>query len=195
MNAMPAENFDSKAESVRASFLEQFESLAPTLLAWAGVQIRPSLKPWLDPEDLLQEIALRAWAGFHGYAAHRASFRTWIYAIAHNTLCEHLRRIGRSPKRTARRKEGESRLSFIEDRVTSVGTRVSRLESVRRLVLESHSLEEADRSLLLLRGLEGLDFAATAVHLGVTDDVARQRWRRLRLRLIASNAAADLLQT
>ena len=44
-----------------------------------------------DPErqrDLLQDIHFALWRSFEGYEA-RASLRTWVYRVAHNTAASH----------------------------------------------------------------------------------------------------------
>jgi RNA polymerase sigma-70 factor, ECF subfamily len=45
-------------------------------------------------QDLKQEIMLRIWKGLDGYEA-RANTRTWVYAIAYNTLKEFKRMLNR----------------------------------------------------------------------------------------------------
>jgi len=46
-----------------------------------------------DPEDIVQEVFLRAWRGFPGWNPGRsASFAAWLFAIARNHIVELLRR-------------------------------------------------------------------------------------------------------
>lgn len=47
-----------------------------------------------DPEDIVQEVFLRAWRGFPSWnPARSASFAAWMFAIARNHLVELLRRV------------------------------------------------------------------------------------------------------
>jgi RNA polymerase sigma-70 factor (TIGR02960 family) len=52
-----------------------------------------------DAEDVLQDTLLAAWQGLGGYAAERASLRTWLYKIATNRCLNALRS---SRRRTAK---------------------------------------------------------------------------------------------
>lgn len=46
-----------------------------------------------DPEDIVQEVFLRAWRGFPGWnPARSTSFAAWLFAIARNHVVELLRR-------------------------------------------------------------------------------------------------------
>ena len=43
-------------------------------------------------EDLVQDVALRAWSAAGGFDPTRASLRTWLFAIARNVAIDHGRR-------------------------------------------------------------------------------------------------------
>lgn len=44
-----------------------------------------------DAEDLTENVFLKVWQALPRYQAGKASFRTWLYRIAHNTLVDHYR--------------------------------------------------------------------------------------------------------
>ena len=74
-----------------------YSRVAPALFAWADLRIRAPLRAHLDPEDLLQEVACRAFEQFGTWDSERASFRRWAFGIASNVLREGLRRIATHP--------------------------------------------------------------------------------------------------
>ena len=43
-------------------------------------------------EDLLSEVFLKAHSNLHTYDSQKASLSTWLYTIAHNTLCSYYRK-------------------------------------------------------------------------------------------------------
>ena len=44
-----------------------------------------------EAEDLLSEVFLKVHSNLHTYAPEKASISTWIYTIAHNTVCNYYR--------------------------------------------------------------------------------------------------------
>lgn len=161
---------------------ELYEHVAPSIYAWAGVHVRGRLRARLDPEDLLQEICFRAHRAFAQYDPERGSFRGWIFGIAHNVLREALRSLHahRTPDGSTYR---TCVLEDIPDDATSVGERIARDDMMRTFLTWTESLDDTDRRLLLLRGLEGRSHAEVAERVGLTIEVTHKRWQRLCARL------------
>ena len=174
-------------------FADLYQRVAPAIYAWASLRVGSGLKSVLDPEDVVQEVWCRALDRFETYDAQRASFRTWIFAIANNVLLESFRRI-RRPSGLA----GASAVltvSEIPDEATSVSQRVARDESLRALIAHVTELEPDDRELLIYHGLEGLRHEDVAQLLSISADAAAKRWQRLLTRLRGLGFPDELLAT
>ena len=165
--------------SFRSQFEQQYEPVARVLFAWACLHIRSSLRPRLDPEDVLQEVCCRAFQRFAQFDPERASFRTWVFGIAHNVLREAFRGLGRSHAAALT----TGRIESLQDLATSITRRVARDDELRNFLSRLDILTDEDRRLLLYRGLEGLEHARVAELLSITAESASKRWQRLCSRL------------
>lgn len=164
------------------SFTHQFETIAPALFAWAALRLPPGVRAQFEPEDLLQEVACRAYEQFERFDSAVASFRSWVFGIARNVLREALRFLARHPRKSSERLEtGWTHL--LADPATSLSRRIARDETLRRVIARLGELSVDERRLLVYRGFEGLDHAEVGRILGVTVDAAEKRWQRLRDRL------------
>ena len=164
-------------------FGELYARVAPSLYAWASLHLREPLRRRLDPEDLLQEVCCRAYDGFATYDAERAGFRAWIFGIARNVLRHALRQLGRSGAAEGGGDAPLSSWSEVPDTATSITRRVARQEELTRFLERVQRLPEADRMLLMFRGLEGLSHREVGAMLGVEEKTAAKRWDRLCERL------------
>ncbi|MFN0058670.1 MAG: RNA polymerase sigma factor [Planctomycetota bacterium] len=168
-----------------AEFGMRFAEVAPALYAWARLHIHAPLRRRLDPEDVLQEVCYRAMNALASFDAERASFRAWVFGIAHNVLREALRSLrtrgesvfGIGPRSTLHG------LYAIAEEATRVSTRLARTEAMQNFLLELEQLEEGDRRLLLYRGLEGLRHHEVADLLEIEAGAVEKRWQRLRTKL------------
>src|SRR5262249_43066081 len=60
-------------DDTRAALSDLYAPLAPALHAWACMRLGPEDRLRLQPEDLTQEVWLRAFKVFHGFDPSRAS--------------------------------------------------------------------------------------------------------------------------
>ncbi len=173
-----------------ARFSALCERLAPALYGWSVLRIPPELRARLQPEDLMQDVWLRALSAFGSYDADRGPLRPWLFQVAKYTLLDALRR-GRV--RVQPRQEpapdggsdagGGARLSQVPDDATAVSQRVARRDDVAAFLAHVETLPEEDRDLLVHHGLEGLSLGQAAERLGLEKAAAQKRWQRLRARL------------
>jgi RNA polymerase sigma-70 factor (ECF subfamily) len=172
----------------REAFRTLHRRIAPRLYLWCSLRVPLALRPRFDPEDLMQEIWLRAVRGLPRFDRSVAAFRTWLFGIAANTLAESLR--NSALRLRERRLAPDTGFDDLPADVTSVIQQVARREAVQRLVAACDALAAEDRQLLLLRGIEGLPHADVARHLGIQEPAAEMRWRRLVQRLRGQWSAA-----
>ncbi len=170
------------------TFAALFEREAPLIYAWAAARLHRSERALA--EDLVQEVWLRALNLYGGMDASEAGFRNWLFAIAHRTRLELLRQLACGAGR------GGASSGFDLDRVpaeiTSVSSRIARDEQVQGFLDRVGLLEKDEHELLELRGFQELPWTVIAQDLGLTAEVARQRYSRLLARLRAEGAPAWL---
>ena len=184
------------AQGRHERFAALYQRLAPRLFLWCTLRVPAPLRARLDPEDLMQEIWVRALDGLERFDGTRARFRSWLFGIAANTLAENLRRLYLRRREVGTdQRDPDSPLADLPADVTSVVQQVARSERLHRLLAAAAQLEVADQRLLLHRGVEGLPHAEVAHLLGISSDAAEIRWRRLRERLRSTWSAAGLDET
>ena len=118
---------------------------------------RHSASPGIEPDDLVQETFLRAFAAFRRFRG--GDPRSWLVSICLNAARDHLRRARRRPKEVRALDD-----SMPDD--TDVGAEVMR--SVDRDTIERAlaGLPEAQRTAILLMDVTGLTAQQTADVLG-----------------------------
>jgi RNA polymerase sigma-70 factor (ECF subfamily) len=179
---MPA--MSTPAGRPEVSLTELYPPLAPALHAWACVRLGPLDRSRVAPEDLTQEIWLRANQVFASFDPARCSFRAWLFAVAKNVLLEVRRRLRRSgPEWAAQATTRQAALARIPYEITSIATRLANDEHVRRFVDRIGTLDDEDRQTVLHCGLEGLSLQEASTRLGETRAATTKRWQRLRGRI------------
>jgi RNA polymerase sigma-70 factor (ECF subfamily) len=172
------------------SFAAHYEAAAPALCAWAALRCRGPLGTLLDPDDLVQEVALEAMRAFERFDPARGAFRPWLFGVA--------TRVASALLRSSARRHAIAGVDPLGSQdphaeVTTISRRVRRDEALTRLLDHVTGLDPIERDLLLYRGLEGLEHAEVAELVGLGTEAATKRWLRLRERLVQLPAARDLL--
>lgn len=175
------------------SFEVAFAAEAAALLAWAHCRVRGALRQRVEPEDLVQEVGVRACSRHADYDPARGSYRQWLFGFANRVWLEVLRELGRDPLAAQQRRGGDSQLPGVADSVTTISRRVAADEAMRACRQHLDGLDDDDRRLLASVGLEGLGHAEAAVLLGIKEDSCRKRWQRLRERLQADPVLQRLM--
>lgn len=172
-----------------------YPPLAPALIAWASVRLSPGLRRTVSPDDLAQEVWLRAFEVFGSFDPARVSFRAWLFAVAKRVLLEAQRRSVKLGHEIAA--DGSSTrvlaLHGVPDDVSSLTRRVSRDERVRDFVARLAGLDEKDRMTVIHCGLEELPLAEAAERLGESHEATGKRMQRLRERMRGWAGALDLV--
>lgn len=179
----------------RPSFGALYERLAPALFAWSSLRIRASMRGRLDPEDVIQEVWMRAREKFAAFDPERMPFRAWVLAVAKNVLHESVRRLRRPDAGTGAdlAVSQADPLHEIPAAVTSISRRAASDEQIHRFVARVGRLSEDDRMLIIYCGLEGQTCAKTATRLGLSTAAVIKRWQRLRKELDEKGLPAELL--
>lgn len=172
---------ESQERDRSAAFSALHAEAAPRLWSWAAMHIGPTLRAKVDPEDLLQEVASRAWRRFDDFDPARGPFDAWALGIARRVLGEALARIARGHGGGAAWSATD--WSLVPDDATRATARIAREEQLQAFLAWSDGLERDDRRLLMYRGLEGWSHADVGQLLGISAAAASKRWDRLRERL------------
>jgi RNA polymerase sigma-70 factor (ECF subfamily) len=176
-----------------AAFRELYAAAAPRLLAY----LRCILRDRATAEDVLQQTFLKL-HGARGAYVRGADPMPWMYAIAHRTCLDELRRRRRSRVRLVPRDDSD----LPEVEATLGGASVEGeapepfCDAERAAVLEAlHKIPEDNRTALVMTKIQGLSVAEAAQILGVTDGALKLRahrgYRRLRQILGADEMFAE----
>ena len=140
-----------------------------------------------DAFDLAQETYLRAFTKLEEFGG-RSSFATWVYRIAVNEALQFLRRENRGQGKKPSNPEPDAKAARVRlpdlplDQGLESGSEeqtISRLDLTEAL----DDLTPMDRSILLLRYQEGLDYRAIADITGCPEGTVASRLNRARSRL------------
>jgi len=176
-------------------FGELYERIAPSLYTWAQIRIRPDLRQWIEPGDVVQEVWCRAWKIFDSFDPSAVTFRFWVFRVAKNVLLEAFRKLD-SPTFKARSRESAAEraleLADVPDSATAITRRVAREESLHLFAKWVQTLEESDRMLLVHHGLEGLSQAEVAERLQLGREAVAKRWQRLMARVVEQKLPREL---
>jgi RNA polymerase sigma-70 factor (ECF subfamily) len=179
----PTERLVERARAdPREGFGPLYARVAPAIYSWASLNIRAPLATDIDPEDLLQEVACRAYESFERYSAERSDFRAWIFGVARKVLHKALERLAGGTAGRLPRGSGDT-VGLLPDDATTVSRRIARDEGVARFLARVDELPEEDRQLVIYRGLEGLSHDEVGELVGITPENSAKRWQRLRERL------------
>jgi RNA polymerase sigma-70 factor (ECF subfamily) len=145
-----------------------------------------------DAAELTQETFVRAY--FHiGSYRPKAKFVTWLYRIATNLCCDHVRsRHGREAGRTSSmvNEDGTSR-EFPSDTVAP-DEAIVQAERGRQVEQAIDQLPHDLKTALILTALEGLSHIDAAQRLGITPKAVETRVHRARKRL-GETMRADMI--
>jgi RNA polymerase sigma-70 factor, ECF subfamily len=166
---------------LRAELESLFSEYRPRLSAWLERRIPASLRPRLDPEDVLQEAFLTALRT--GSVGVGTSAKAWIYTLVHDCYLELWERHTRDCRDHQRDEPWPDHSSIQQElaRLTSATTPSEvavRAEECQRVLEVVQALSAEDKQILELRWWEDLSHGDSAAMLHITEEAARQRYFR-----------------
>jgi RNA polymerase sigma-70 factor (ECF subfamily) len=157
--------------------------------------MRPILRSFMGPEDVVQETWQRALEFHDRFDREHATYRGFLFGIAKNVLLEVSRRAERRNRfgQSLGKRESGINLDRIADDITNVSRRVARDERISRVLRLCGTLSPMERDLLLHLGLEGMSQMEVATMLAITRDALNKRWQRLKAQLLEAGLPGELL--
>ena len=133
-------------------------------------------------EDLSQEVFLRVYRTLPSYRSEQGAFSTWLTSVTRNLLVDHYRRTRRdrltdSIEDAMPKLEQKHSPARTPDRLAQAGELSAQLQ--RGLARLSPELREA----VILRDLQGLDYAEIRTVLQVPEGTVKSRINRGRIEL------------
>lgn len=162
------------------------------LMAFAAARLDPRLRARVDASDVVQETQAEVCARLEDYLARRpVSFRAWMLKTAYDRLGK-LKRTHLVAQRRSVLQEtplADDSSLLLADQLAAPHSApwegAERAELARRVRLALARLAEADREVLLLRYVEGLDNQEIGYLVGLEPGAVSKRHGRALLRLHA----------
>jgi RNA polymerase sigma-70 factor (ECF subfamily) len=166
------------------------------LLSFAAARLDRRITARVDASDVVQETEAEVCARLDDYLRRRpVSFRTWMLKTAYDRIGKLKRQHVLAERRSVLHEvplEEKSSLQ-LADRLAAAHDapweRIAREDLARRVRLALARLSEADREVLLLRHIEGLDNQEIGFMLDLAPKTVSKRHGRALLRLHAELAA------
>lgn len=178
-SSVDASSSDS-TPSDNMSFSDLYRPVAPALLAWAHARMPVSLLGRMEPHDLVQEVVLRTYERFAQFDPSRSTFRTWMFGIGRNVMLELLRiHIGTKKSNEFGRIDKGYDLGDIPAETTTISRKAAKNEYLLEFIEKIKSLNDQDRELVTIRGLEGRSHEDVAQAMGMSLSATQKKWQRL----------------
>jgi RNA polymerase sigma-70 factor (ECF subfamily) len=148
-----------------------------------------------DAREIAQETFCRAIGSAQNFQG-RSSLYTWLYRIAVNLTVSHIRKNKRSRIISLDRRQIEdsnSSLHLNARQSTDPSNEASRKERVERVEDALQRLDESHRSVLVLRDVDGLNYARISEILDLPAGTVKSRLHRARMML--RDMLKDVLET
>jgi RNA polymerase sigma-70 factor (ECF subfamily) len=178
------------ARGDRQALERLLQQYRPRLHAFIEARLGPWVRSRVDPSDVVQEVQLEVAQRMDDFLDRSPMpFHLWVRKTAYERLLkvqrEHRQRARRSVDREVALPDHSS--LFLAKPLLAGGPSPSQQLAARELAdrvgQAVTELPEADREVLLMRHMEGLDYAEIACLLDVSAAAARQRYGRALLRL------------
>ena len=175
----------AEADLMRRAQAGETEALSALVVSWQERIYNLMLRLVRDPTmaaDLTQEAFARAIDRLAYYRAEAAPF-TWMFRLATNVGLSHLRQVKRRRTGGFPATEGTSFEERLPAQGASASETLERKEDRQQVTAALARLDEEQRTLLVLRDMEGMDYQAMAEMLEVPMGTLKSRLFRARLAL------------
>lgn len=119
-----------------------------------------------DAEDLTQKALIAAWEALSRYQVRKASFRVWVFAIAHNQLIDHWRKEGK-------RKTIPVSVQIPDDTTKAFDEQLIAKDKIKNLEKAIDTLSQEQKEVIILRHMEDLSFKEIAKIMNKREDAVR----------------------
>lgn len=164
----------------RAAFAEFVDSHRNELLGFIQKRMSDALRKKVEPEDILQDLSIRALQSFSDADTIHWDPLQWVYNLAERRIIDAHRRHFGAQKRAASREAGrptgddaESWSDLLADTITSPSTAFSKAQKEFHMLAALDTLAADARDALRMRYVEGLPSKEIAARLGRTDGAVR----------------------
>lgn len=123
-------------------------------------------------EDLLMDVVLKAYENFHKFDSKIASFKTWIFTMAHN----HLVNFWRDNKKTASLEGMEEEGIF--HATTEINDETEQHIENEKIQKVLSRMKEEEKEVVILRYIQDLDYDEISKVLGKKEGAIRTRLSR-----------------
>jgi RNA polymerase sigma-70 factor (ECF subfamily) len=162
----------------------------PRLHAFVAARLDPRVRSRVDPSDVVQDVQLEVARRIDDFLTRRPMpFHLWVRRTAYERLLkvqrDHRQRARRSVNREVSLPDHSSLLVAkpLLAGAPSPSQQLAARELADRVGRAVAGLADADREILLMRHMEGLNYAEIACLLGIEAGAARKRYGRALLRL------------
>lgn len=170
-----AQASDSKA------FDTLYERMKPRLLAWIQFQLSDSVGRRTPAAEVMQEVWSRAWSQFAAFDPEKVPFRRWLFRIAKNVVLEtyrQARRHGNVCLENGNSQPIDARLSLATESTVQL-QRLANDETSRLVAAFAATLNDCDRQIFVLCGLEGASRSEVAKRVNLKVEAVTKRWQRM----------------
>lgn len=160
------------------------ERLSPLLRAQAAYRLRGRIGRFVEPDDVVQEVWIRALPRLPGLPDRDGRHTPVLMAFLGTTLLQHVNNLLAKYLRGKPSASAEPLEALSAETIGCV-TRATRKEGTEQLSAAIEELDEADREILVLRSIEQRTVAEVAASLGLQEGAVRMRHHRAISRLRA----------
>jgi RNA polymerase sigma-70 factor (ECF subfamily) len=164
------------------AFSRLLESYRPRILAIVERQMSPALRQKLDPDDIVQDVAVSCVNAFADVDLNRGDPFEWICEMVRRRVIDAARRFSSSEKRALQREvpiaggadsRGGGLIALLVASMTTPSAAFSRNQREFRVAAAMEQLSEESRQALRMRYLESLPTKEIAQRMQKTDGAVR----------------------
>ncbi|MBN1688434.1 MAG: RNA polymerase sigma factor [Candidatus Omnitrophica bacterium] len=133
-----------------------------------------------DAEEVTQDVFIKVYKHLSSFES-RSSFKTWLYRITVNTALNYTKKI----QKERLRRRNDERILENQEVPAEAENRLDQEDKEKAVQVLLSTLNPDQRACIVLREIEGLDYAQIASALGINLNTVRSRLKRAREALMA----------